>query len=381
MAKLRYFIKRIRGKNKNTEYFWQCKPLVAEKYQVEKFKSLGRDEKEALIQWQELNAKLQFSKNHLKEKGILPFQNIKEIKEGTLKHLSEIYFQERKFLNLAERTKKNYRYMADRLVNKILFEGQPEPLANLKVKEIDRLFCKKLYEKLLPKGKVMAKELMGVLHNILTTAIDYGYLNGESPCTKMNFENNKGRSQNWPKEEFKQFCDTALEKGYNGLFIAMNLAYYTAQRQTDILNLKWSQIDENSNTLTIIQSKTKSIVRIPLNKLEVLKNLLKNLPRKGEYIVIDEFDEKPYNQRTRLFIDRFHTIRKLSKIREELTFRDLRRTAILALDEAGCTESEIASISGHSRATISKMLEIYAPKTITKAESAFDKLNQRNNQN
>jgi hypothetical protein len=80
---------------------------------------------------------------------------------------------------------------------------------------------------------------------------------------------------------------------------------------------------------------------------KIKKKLCKNkIPKVNEYIVKDQFDNNPYINRERLFGDRFETVRKESNIRQELCFRDLRRNAILALDEADCNPSEISSISG-----------------------------------
>ena len=368
MAKLRYFIERIRGKDKIAEYFWQAKPSVAEKYQIPRFKALGRDRSEALVEWEKLDKQLSLNISTIKEKGFLiPKKNIEK---DTLRNISELYFKHRKFLSLAETTKKDY----IKYINKI-----NEIFGDDKISLFTRSICEKFYVKMKEdKGIRTAQHYINALRVIWNSAKDHDIIQGENPCSNMKIERNKSREQVWTKEEFNIFCQIALKKGYKGLFVAMNIAYYTSQRQTDILNLKWSQIDENFNVLSFVQSKTGAKIKIPLDKLPVLKEILINLEKKNEYIIIDEIDDKHYINRIRLFLDRFDAIKEISKIRNELWFRDLRRTSILALDEAGCTDSEIASISGHSRISILKMLDVYAPKTIKKAENAFDKLNEKN---
>ena len=379
MTKLKYFITRKQAKNGTIDYYWQCKYSIAEKYKIEKFISLGKDEKQALIRWQEINAKLEYCKRTLKETGILPIAEERNIEEGTLKHINEIYLNDRRFKRLSPITQHSYIQIHNRLINTILFKEQRQSLATLKIDKIDRVFCKTLYDKLLISASVRsAKHYIDALNNLIKTAIDYGYLKGENPCSKLVFEKNDHRDQVWSKEEFEIFCKSALEKNYTGLYIAMNLAYYTAQRQTDILTLKWSQISANFESIKIQQSKTGAKVEIPIDKLKVIRNILSQTEKNNEYVVIDHTDNKPYNHRTRLFSDRFETIRKISNIRRELLFRDLRRTSILALDEAGCTSGEISSISGHSRNSIIAMLEVYAPKTKQKAGDAIDKLNIKN---
>jgi integrase len=365
MAKLRYFIQRIRGKNKIAEYFWQAKPSVAEKYQITKFKALGKNRTEALIEWEKLDKQLSLNITTLKEKGFLiPKKNIEK---DTLRNISEFYFKHRKFTDLAESTKKDY----TNYINKI-----NEMFGDEKISFFTRSICEKFYIKILEdKGIRTAQHYINALRIIWNAAKDHDIIEGENPCSVMKIKRNKPRDQVWSNEEFNLFCHTALKKGYKGLYVAMNVAYYTSQRETDILSLKWSQIDENFNVLSFNQSKTGAKIYIPLEKLTILKEILIKLERKSEYVIVDEIDNKPYNSRVRLFLDRFDNVKKISNIREELWFRDLRRTSILALDEAGCSSSEIASISGHSRSSILKMLDVYAPKTIKKAENAFEKLN------
>ncbi len=54
----------------------------------------------------------------------------------------------------------------------------------------------------------------------------------------------------------------------------------------------------------------------------------------------------------------------------KLWFLDLRRTAVVWLAKAGCTEGEIASISGRDIETVRTILESYLPRTGKLAASA-----------
>jgi integrase len=60
---------------------------------------------------------------------------------------------------------------------------------------------------------------------------------------------------------------------------------------------------------------------------------------------------------------------------EGLTFHDLRGTAVTRLAIAGCTDPEIATITGHSMKTVQEMLDRhYLSRDIAMAESAIAKL-------
>ena len=51
--------------------------------------------------------------------------------------------------------------------------------------------------------------------------------------------------------------------------------------------------------------------------------------------------------------------------------RDLRRTAMVRISEAGCTTQEIAAVSGHEIATTTRILDTYVPRTAKMAQAAI----------
>ena len=51
-------------------------------------------------------------------------------------------------------------------------------------------------------------------------------------------------------------------------------------------------------------------------------------------------------------------------------------TAIVLLGEAGCTEAQIAAVSGHSIEKTRQILETYLPRTTKMAEAAIRKWEQ-----
>lgn len=65
----------------------------------------------------------------------------------------------------------------------------------------------------------------------------------------------------------------------------------------------------------------------------------------------------------------------LARITDDLHFHDLRGTAVTMLSEAGCTPQEIATITGHTLASVNKILELYLARTRALAQRATVKLN------
>lgn len=91
---------------------------------------------------------------------------------------------------------------------------------------------------------------------------------------------------------------------------------------------------------------------------------------------MDDKVNKPYTQDA--FTHRFDEVRKevCKKIPEasRCKFMDLRRTAIVRLAEANCTEAQISAVSGHKIDTCRRILETYLPRNSQMAKAAITKL-------
>jgi integrase len=74
----------------------------------------------------------------------------------------------------------------------------------------------------------------------------------------------------------------------------------------------------------------------------------------------------------RRFNERFREIAERAGI--DAQARDLRRTAMLRMAEAGATVPQIASVSGHSIESTTRILETYLPRNRGLAEIAITRL-------
>lgn len=141
------------------------------------------------------------------------------------------------------------------------------------------------------------------------------------------------------------------------------LALETGQRLGNILTLSWSAYD--GNALNVHQTKTGARVRVPVTK--ALKAMLDATPRRAVTVCTTSHGT-PWTQ------DGFKT--SWGRVKPAgLTFHDLRGTAVTRLAVAGCTTPEIASITGHSLASVEAILEKhYLHNDPRIAESAVIKL-------
>jgi len=173
----------------------------------------------------------------------------------------------------------------------------------------------------------------------------------------------------WTVEDEAAF----LAKAPAHLHLALLLALWTGQRQGDLLRLTWAAYD--GEKLRISQSKTGARVLIPVGA--PLKTALDAKAAEGRtaVTVLATRQGKSWTQ------DGFRT--SWAKGCEkagitDLTFHDLRGTAVTRLAIAGCSVPEIATITGHSLRDVGAILDSsYLNRDYSLAVSAIEKLETR----
>lgn len=162
--------------------------------------------------------------------------------------------------------------------------------------------------------------------------------------------------------------------------LAFQLALYTGIRVSDLVNLRWADIDPQG-WLYINPSKTRKSTNaeiwLPTFALPALADALAKAPHRGPEIltyasrhVVDIGKIKPWHPRQ--LKRRWEGLRGLIGM-SHLHWHDLRGTCIQALSDAGCTEDEQAAISGHSLGGGRSQLGNYKTVTRALAERAYRK--------
>lgn len=150
---------------------------------------------------------------------------------------------------------------------------------------------------------------------------------------------------------------------------ALILALWTGQRQGDLLMLPWSAYD--GKAIRLRQSKTRRRVVIPAGN--VLKAHLDAAKRVGTLILTNS-KGRPWTS------NGFRTSwgKAVAKANiEDLTFHDLRGSAVVRLALAGASVPEIATFTGHSLKDVESILDAhYLGRDVKLAESAVRKLNR-----
>jgi integrase len=169
-----------------------------------------------------------------------------------------------------------------------------------------------------------------------------------------------GTRERWTSDEIRKAM--SFPRPIVGAAVA--LAYYTGQREGDILNMKWEDITDD--TITVTQSKTGVILNIRLAK--PLLRILSKMENKTGYIVSP--DGKKMNGPA--FRSRFK--REMREIHIDKTFHGLRKTVGSHLAEKGSSINEIAALLGHKTLSMAALYTKQADKTkmISSAISVLD---------
>ncbi len=148
----------------------------------------------------------------------------------------------------------------------------------------------------------------------------------------------------WTWEEIEKF----REHGRRDLWRAAALALYSGQRQAGVLGMLWPDIQDG--LISVTQNKTGKKLWIPAHAN--LRALLAEIPRVSVHVLTN-------SRGVRWTTDGFKSSwgdelnRTFKEFRErELVFHGLRKSAIVFLLEAGCTDAEVSAITGQSRAMI-----------------------------
>jgi integrase len=282
------------------------------------------------------------------------------IPEGKLQSLIQGYQKSQKFLGRRKRTREDY----IRQIKIIEKEFGDFPLRALAARETRGVFMD-WRDRLALKSVRQADYAWTVLALILAWAKDLGKI-AVNPCEKG------GRLYSGTRVDFVWSIDNEaafLEHASAHLHLPLLLALWTGQRQGDLLRLTWSAYD--GTHIRLRQSKTGVRVQIPVGApLKVALDVAAKSKRSPTILL--NSDGRPWTQ------DGFRASwgKACDKAGiDGVTFNDLRGTAVTRLAIEGCTEAEIATITGHKLGDVRAILDAhYLSRDPALGESAIHKL-------
>lgn len=294
---------------------------------------------------------------------------------GTLRAILDAYEASSDYTSLAPRTRTDYK----KHIKHIEAEFGDFPIKGLEDRRTRGEFLA-WRDRLAVASRRNADYRFAVFARVLSWGFDRG-LTPLNPCERPGRLYRSTRSETiWSDADEAAF----YAKAPAHLHLALALALWTGQRQGDLLRLTWTAYD--GQHIRLKQRKTGARVVIPAGA--PLKLALDAAKR--QLAAIEEGKPRPLT----LLATETGTSWTESGFRASwrkacakagvvgVTFHDLRGTAVTRLALAGCSEAEIATLTGHSLRDVGAILDShYLKRDGGLAESAIRKLEGRKTPN
>lgn len=268
---------------------------------------------------------------------------------------TNLFIQSSWFTTLASKTQADYLYYMDYMRDLL-----PNTISKVTPLLADNIYSK-VKKQRGERTAIYVCSVMRRLWNFLYRAEKVKSL----PWSNMGIKQDlKPRTVKWMPEDVKKIIQQAMQDGHISLALFVALLYDTAQRPSDILSLTWDNILDDE-FLTLTQSKTGAIITVPLR--ETSKKLLEKQKKNIKWVIPTKTGCKYHLTNMN---KEFNMVKKSAGVSSELQLRDLRRTALTELGDAGATEDEIMAVSGHKSRQV---LSVYVKKTEQQAINAMAK--------
>lgn len=268
----------------------------------------------------------------------------------TVKALVQAYERSAAWSALAEGTKRNYGYT----FRHILAWLGDFPIDDVTRKDVRDVLADRI------EGNGTRNMFVKVLGALYKWARSEEMTDVE-PCNGVELYRG-GEHEPWPAD----LLDSMLQTPDAGIRLAGSLLYYTGQRIGDVCRLRWDAL--HGGTCCVSQQKTGKELVIPLHR--DLARELANTPKRGLTILADEAGRPLKVSKLRYDLQQWAAERG-----HKVVPHGLRKNAVNALLEAGCSVAEVASITGQSYG----MVEHYSKRVNQKAlaEAAIIKMEKR----
>jgi integrase len=245
---------------------------------------------------------------------------------GTFNRLAAEYFGSPDFFRLRPRTQHVYRLVIDRF----LAEHGHRRVAEMRREDVKKIMGLK------SATPGAANDLLKKIRTLIKFAIDAGW-RADDPTLRI---------KAYPEHEFHTWTEAEIAQYEQHWPIgsrertAFALHLYTGQRRADVARMAWT--DLAGNAISVVQAKTGARLTIPLHPH--LLTALRAWPRKHVVILTTAFD-RPFS--TAGYGNMMADAIAAASLPDHCVLHGLRKSAARRLAEAGCTEKEIAAVTGH----------------------------------
>jgi len=222
-------------------------------------------------------------------------------------------------------------------------------LSMYRIDKITTPMCEKLYGTWAKTGLVGANDKARIVSLLFNYAIRLGILE-RNPMRWVDKSTPKPRKVRWTREHIDAFLSVAYSDfKYRNIGLIVHMAYEWCQRIGDIRAMEWSQIDLETRTVTIEQSKRGATIYLPITEglTQILAQQYEHFSFQ-KYVVPYLGSDKAYKPFPKTYIaTRVREIKQLAGLPDDLQAWDLRRTGITELVQAGVHPLQMLQVTGH----------------------------------
>lgn len=276
------------------------------------------------------------------------------IPQDTVEGLISFYKQTNEFKKLTPNSQRLYQLMIKSATE--LRIGQSNlRFGEMQVKNVSPTHSDKLYMAL--KNDVSehrAVHVCKVMRKVWYVGKRHGKVQS-NPFERMGLAGLDSRAVLWEPDDVRKVMDVSDKNGFQSISTLTLLCYDLCQRPGDMRQLQWKHY--KNGVFRFVQEKTGTEVTIPASP-RLMQRLDPLISADDDYIVVCETTGKPYDRF--LYMKYFRRLREMAGLSDQLQLRDLRRTGATEMAEAGCTEDELRSVTGHQSRDV---LRIYVRPT------------------
>jgi enterobacteria phage integrase len=246
---------------------------------------------------------------------------------GTFSRLTAQYFLSPEFLRLRTRTQHVYRLVIERF----LVEHGHRRVAEMRRDDVKKIMALKAAT------PGSANDLLKKIRTLIKFAIDTGWRTDDPTLRIKTFPEYEFHT--WTEDEIVQYEERWPISSRERTAFALHL--YTGQRRSDVARMAWTDVADNA--INVVQAKTGVRLTIPLHPN--LSVALRAWPRK-HVVMLTTASNKPFS--TAGYGNMMADSIAAAGLPDRCVLHGLRKAAARRLAEAGCTEKEIAAVTGHT---------------------------------
>ena len=200
---------------------------------------------------------------------------------------------------------------------------------------------------------------IGLLSNAFNVAIKEWEWCRDNPVQRVRMEPVNNQIERWLTVKEEEMLLAASPSWLQGI---ITFALHSGMRRSEILNLRWQDIDFLRGTMVVMKSKNKQRRTIPLNRKVFELLVLKQQHQSQESpFVFTTSTGTPISPRN--LTRGFQSARKKANI-QDFRFHDLRHTFATRLVQAGIDLYQVQRLLGHKKPDMTQRYAHHCPESL-----------------